>query len=367
MDRPRRHVGLGVINHVESEMHLDWHDTRYSIICPDMAVVAYVVGQFTCGPSSAQPLRHVRIEIGFANGSLPDGMIIDTRASFRNWTYRHMLLGDLHILKSGQGHEDAHELRTTNWVDWKIFAPREAAGVIACRLIRELVREEVLLNAGQMFHGSGVFLKEANAGLMFLGESGAGKTTLVAWLSSHGHAHSVATDRVMAALKDDGPRMIGIPTTTRLGEGALRSLLGGDVMARADLARHGSPGSVALDKWAFGNNEASRYLNMSFRSSAPLHGIVLLKATDADEPTSIRQLSPEAATGDIAPHCLQVDEDYPSLWMTQDEGAAAPRGPTPQDFAEAVPCFCMRWCPAAHSVQIRDLMADIAARASGRT
>ncbi|HET6482576.1 MAG TPA: hypothetical protein VFG35_21425 [Actinoplanes sp.] len=336
-----------------------WGGVGIELECADTAVLSYIAGQHYCVIEVPGSDASFRLRVDTAAPATPAADFVDERRSFGDWTYRHEFDGEVHTLRSGAGHEAPHQLLTPDWRSWTLRVGSAGAGVIACRVIRELIREHVLSAGAQMCHGSGVLLNTNGAGLLFLGDSGAGKTTLATVLAARQRGWTVATDRVMVARSGAAGEwwMTGIPTTTRLGEGALRALIGEIIPERRSLARQAVDGGAIRDKWPFSNLEAASWLRVGFASASPIAALVVLGRAGPEAPLEITRISGDDAAAAITPHLLGDDRDSPTMWLRPDAGIP-PAGPQGADLAGGLPCFRMSWSPARHFPVVEERLID---------
>ncbi|MFD4543089.1 hypothetical protein [Streptomyces bauhiniae] len=286
--------------------------------------------------------------------------------SFAGWWYETWPGdGAGRVLASGAGQEWGHVLLTEDFVSWTVVgAAVDGAAVAVGRLLRELIREDLVRRGALMFHAGAAVLPDGRA-VMLPGDAGAGKTSSAVRVAEAG-GRVVATDRLLL-LPPGGARgphgwwMVGLPSTIRLGAGAVGALglasrlMGGTPAGRsrpdwlAELARSGvlDEGSRSAGKLSLANKEVRTLVGGGCVSAAPLDGIVELRAQDVVRP---KPTCPAEPLGAVEAHLLVPDPAYRTHWLAarpfREEPSAARRAL--ERLVADVPVRRLSWSPARH-------------------
>ncbi|MFJ8823130.1 hypothetical protein ACIREE_15235 [Streptomyces sp. NPDC102467] len=286
--------------------------------------------------------------------------------SFAGWWYETWPgEGGGRVLASGEGQEWDHVLLTEDFLSWTVVGTTvDGAAVAVGRLLRELIREDLVRRGALMFHAGAAVLPGGRA-VMLPGDAGAGKTSSAVRVAEAG-GQVVATDRLLllppgGAGGSGGWWMVGLPSTTRLGAGAVAALglaprLAGEAaLGRsrpdwlASLARSGvlNEASRSAGKLSLSNRDVRTLVGGGFLSAAPLDQIVVLRAQDIARPEATHFADPLAA---VEAHLLVPDPAYRTHWLAARpfrEDAAAARRALGRLVAD-VPVRQLSWSPARH-------------------
>jgi len=366
---------------------LSWFDLRLEVVTDLDSVRAEIAAQHEVLDTAhgSCPDRRVRLVIDphlvervRAGGAGRRSALVE---SFAGWWYETWPgEGAGRVLASGEGQEWDHVLLTEDFRSWTVIgAAVEGAAVAVGRLLRELIREDLVRRGALMFHAGAAVLPDGRA-VMLPGDAGAGKTSSAVRVAEAG-GHVVATDRLLllppgstgstgspgsagspgGTGSSGGWWMVGLPSTTRLGAGAVAALglaprLVGEAASgrsRPDwltsLARSGelSDASLSAGKLSFSNKEVRTLVGGGFMSAAPLDQIVVLRAQDIAQPETARLAEP---LGAIEDHLLVPDPAYRTHWL-----AARPFREDPVTARQAlgrlvadVPVRQLSWSPARH-------------------
>lgn len=318
---------------------LSWFDLRLEVDTDLDNVRAEIAAQHevieaALPPSSGYRLRLI-IDPDLVARVRSDGAGRPSTAveSFAGWWYETWPReGGGRVLAAGEGHEWNHVLITEDFRSWTVAgATVSGAAVAVGRLLRELIREDLVRRGALMFHAGAAVLPDGRA-VMLPGDAGAGKTSSVVRVAEAGGC-AVATDRLLllppggSTGTSAGWWMVGLPSTTRLGAGAVAALglaprLAGEARPGrsrpdwlASLAEHGRlpDRSRSADKLSLGNMEVRALVGGGFVSAAPLDGIVVLRANGAPQPTLTHPAEPLAA---VETHLLVPDPAYRTHWLS---------------------------------------------------
>lgn len=350
---------------VEEEFLLRWFGANVRVqACPD--VVTYLSSQFAVDPDHlGRPRAMSPREIGVrvvSNATILDGLVppqagtVRPRLSFKTETYTEVLRSDMFVLLD-QGEPPDHAFVGLEDGRWLAVFRGEPSGLVVTRLVRELVREDLLQRDALMFHGAGA-LTRTGLGVFLVGNSGAGKTSSSLRLAAGG-GHVLGTDRALVVPVDDGWWVAGLPTSTRLGLGAVRAFGLLDQLSAAAPIRAINPFNPDLPhqsylgmkekKVSLANGEVAALLGSLFTAAAPLHRVLVLQAGPRDifrreiiEPCAARHLLTE--------HLMEPDADYPDRWVRRE-----PAPPRPQRLAELIDRLVAQvevervvWSPPVH-------------------
>jgi hypothetical protein len=334
---------------------LVWHNLAFRVRAEDPGVLDYVSSQHQLvrgGPGRAVA------QVGIRAVSDPAGLeklaahpVTEHRESYAGWWYGcHHGEDGTFVLVSGEGHEFAHALITTDFVSWEIVAARgHELGLVVTRTMRELVREHYVDRGALMLHGAAAVLPDGT-GVVLAGPSGAGKTSLSLQLARAG-GHCVATDRCL--LLADGAQwtVIGLPLSVRLTQEAAAGL-GISPGEKNELIRHGEAAVRRPDprnKLSFSNGEIRRLAGVGFVAATRIDRLVLLEDTGVPEPLS-GPVGEADAVAALAEHILVPDTAYRGRWLSADPGPE-PAGDVTgrlRDLAAAVPARRGAWTPATY-------------------
>lgn len=277
------------------------------------------------------------------------------RKAFKHETY-HQIDEDGCVALLPEGGTASHALVTRDGDTWLLLGGEAGPpGLALVRIIRELVREDLLDQGALMFHGSGA-RTPAGRGVFLAGSSGAGKTSAAVRLAGRGGC-VIGTDRTLLVPRVDGWWVVGLPTSTRLGAGSVRALGIMDALGEVAPIRAINPFNQDLPdqsyqgmsepKVSLSNREVHQLLGVRFAPAARAHEIILL----ARGGFRSRLLPPAQAREALREHLLAPDPDYPDQWLRPI------RSPAPQAAAalrrlaalvSSVPVTRVQWHPRAH-------------------
>ncbi|MET9498473.1 hypothetical protein [Streptomyces sp. NPDC006552] len=351
---------------------VSWFDLRLEVVTALDGVRAEIAAQHEVLDAAPRSRTDHRVTLVIDPGlvervrSAGAGRPSTSVESFAGWWYETWPgEGAGRVLASGEGQEWDHVLLTEDFVSWTVVgAAVDGAAVAVGRLLRELIREDLVRRGALMFHAGAAVLPDGRA-VMLPGDAGAGKTSSAVRVAEAG-GRVVATDRLLL-LPPGGARgphgwwMVGLPSTTRLGAGAVAALgLASQLMGEAsvgrsrpdwlaELARSGvlSESSRSAGKLSLANKEVRTLVGGGCLSAAPLDGIVELRAQDVVRPEPTRPANP---LGALETHLLVPDPAYRTHWLAARpfrEDPSAARRALARLVAE-VPVRQLRWSPARH-------------------
>ncbi|MFI9504935.1 hypothetical protein [Nocardia sp. NPDC052566] len=333
----------------------EWFDVGFEVFSEVDAVRAAVSAEYhTAEPASvvrsATYELHVLVNADLAADVRATGEIRACTAveSFAGWWYSSWTTEDgFHVLASGVGYAWQHVLVTEDFRSWVLIGDIiPGAAVATARILRELVREHLVQRGALMFHAGGCVLPDGS-GIMLPGHSGAGKTTASVQVAATG-GRCVATDRLLVLRDLDADKwwMIGLPSTTRLGRGAVQAL---EINDSSGLARHrdNGPALAPGGKISLTNREVAELVGGGFVSGVRLDRIVVLSADGSDRPLWADPADPLSAVLD---HALVPDPAYRTQWLSpgaEVESADSLRDALRELVAD-VPVHLLRWTPSRH-------------------
>lgn len=312
---------------------VEWFGVRIGLYA-EPQILDYVAKQFDIATSGNPRPTHLDIrELEIHVRTQPDLLddLIDSgrrdgtreRRSFRNQTYRQIRRDDRLVLLEDVDRPN-HAFVGWNGEGWSVVSRGQPSGLIVTRLIRELIREDLLDRGGLMFHGGGSRTADG-LGVFLAGASGAGKTSASLRLA-HGGGRVLATDRALILPVGNDWWIVGLPTSTRLGIGAVRSfgILGQLSTAEPIRAINPFNQTMAEDshssrgkKVSLANEEVRELLGTPFAPASPLDRLLVLEAVPNG---AFSRESVDASTGRrlLADHLMDPDGDYPDRWLRPD-------------------------------------------------
>lgn len=229
-------------------------------------------------------------------------------------------------------------------------------GHVAVRLLRQVMVRTMEGSGGVVVHASSVGVD--GRGVVFVGQGGAGKTTLACHLMALTNASYVANDRTLVHPRGDTLVLTGVPLSMRVT---------GDTIARCtplhEAFTHGfTPRRDATrshdGKIELTPNEVARLFDVEIAATIPLRAVVLLKRRDTsaeiNEPVVVH------AGQAIVDQCYTpCDPAFPDDWLRLrdvDERRLRQEARTLiATVVEQVPTLDVAWSPAERP-------GDVAAR-----
>ena len=271
-------------------------------------------------------------------------------------------LQDVHWWTTGRGH-GAHRaaIGTVDGVDWVVLSSDVNSGRRnGVRLVRELVRRELLRRGAIAIHGSYAYVR--GQAVIFSGPSGAGKTTLAIAAARSGGLF-IAGDRTYVCQCEHSLRAVGFPTVARIGFGTIDEyglvpLLERAALQREQVAKVGTriedevKEFGALNKLELNQLELEVLLSAPTAAAAPLRGIAIL-GRGSEGAIVVDPISAEEGYAALAADMLVPDPVWPRDWLASEASppiavvAAAPR--SAEDVLPAVDWLSVRWRPRSVS------------------
>jgi len=323
-------------------LELAWFGIRVRIHADDATVTDYVAKQFAtaedseCRPPEATVRNrnvHVRRHAGLLDDLVELGHRHGTvgRRSFKTEVYQQVHgLNDRTVLLKDLLAPD-HAFVGSGDGAWLVVCRGEPSGLVVTRLVRELVRDDLLDRGALMFHGAGALTSDG-VGVLLAGHSGTGKTSAALRLAGGG-GRVLGTDRTLLVPSADRWWIVGLPTSTRLGVGAVSAFGILDRLRQIAPLRAINPfnpdipeqsyAGMREPKVSLGNGEVEELLGTRFAPAAPATRLVVLEP-GAPETFRRRRLSASAARRALVEHLMDPDPDYPDLWLHPRQPAECP-------------------------------------------
>lgn len=248
---------------------------------------------------------------------------------------------------------------------WSLVAASAAAAKAAVvRLARELLRTELAQRGAYTFHAACAVTRRFD-GLLFCGESGAGKTTLALAAAQTGYL--VSGDQTELFSDGRGWVMaVGFPWSLRVAPATLRAL-GYGLDFHDLLVRPAATGGMT-DKLEFSALETEILLRIPMLPAYPIRAIVVAREdVTLSSPVASLVRSAEVASL-LAPHIREPDPSFGPFWLASDE--QRPGAVQDLELLKAVvgdiPVIALGWVPREHQVH-RTLEAIDGVLPPGRT
>jgi hypothetical protein len=240
------------------------------------------------------------------------------------------------------------------------FAPEK-------RLAAEIVKTSALRNSGFEVHAATVSL--AGRGVLFVGGSGVGKTTLSIVVGRRGSL--ISGDRTMATRSDGIARLVGFPDTTRVGIGTARALGLAESLRSAPLLRpqdfldageiaascfeHASPRKAVLTRL-----ELNRIFRVPMGVTVSPSDVVMVTYDASAESPQLTPSNGEEIQDEFFTEVL-TGKPHHETWLESGELADDMAGRV-RAFLNEVRVWRLRWCPSASGAeQVADMLARSAA------
>jgi len=247
---------------------------------------------------------------------------------------------------------------------WSVVGvdPDEVA-TAAVRLGREMIRTELARRGAFTVHASFAVAPDL-AGVMFVGATGGGKTTMALALARSG-GYLVSGDQSEVLPTPDGPPLgVGFPWVSRIGVGTLTGLgLDGLVESAALLRPQPSivDGRITDRARAFGSPdkveltglELDAVLGVRGLDGAPVDALVVLTPAAPGEPLRVVPTDLADVREDLRREYREPDPAHAGFWLAPPD-RQPPHARDFGDFLEAldgVPVFRLRWSPQRHRAQ----------------
>ncbi|WP_431936242.1 hypothetical protein [Micromonospora sp. RP3T] len=231
------------------------------------------------------------------------------------------------------------------------------------RVARELLRMCLAQRGALTVHAS-MAANPRQGGLLFVGGTGAGKTTLAATMArSGGYLVSVDQTEVLA---EDGsqPYGVGFPWPARLGVGMLTGMDRDDAVTVLSLLRAQKPvrdGQLtmesrrfrSLDKIELSLLELDTVLGIVTLDRAPINGVVLVETGPPGAPAQIGRSSLADAREHLRGEFREPDPVFDSFWLTPLGHSGPPTGTYDALCAilHDTPFVRLRWRADEHSAE----------------
>lgn len=231
-------------------------------------------------------------------------------------TYEHIAVGDeqLFLVMPGASESHPHALVGSYATGWKIVVPDRSKASMrqTLRSLRSVLRGYHLNCGGLLMHGA------AAGGALFLGPSGAGKTSSAIRFACHTGQPIVSTDRtvVRAARGEEDVLAIGGPEVMRLGAGLVYEL-DGSLLERGsstrthqdlDLVLNSGQGFGSKAKLELTFDDVNESLGIRSQDSTAIAALVLPRATKSGG--GVMRKSDDGLTEEIAAHLLHPDATH---------------------------------------------------------
>ncbi|MFW0775261.1 hypothetical protein ACLRGI_19090 [Paenarthrobacter nitroguajacolicus] len=244
-------------------------------------------------------------------------------------TYEHILLGGQHLflMRPGAAQSLPHAVFGSYDTDWKIVVPDASVASVrqTLRSLRSVLRGYHLDRRGLLMHGA------TAGGALFLGPSGAGKTSAAIRFARLANKPLVSTDRTVLRAGPTGGEVIAIggPEVMRLGVGLARELddalltQGSTTRSHQDLKLVQVSGQVfgSKDKLELTFDDARSSLDIRSQDSTVLSAIVLPRV--AESGGAVMRSEDEESVIEVTRHLLHPDarHGYPiaSSMLASDE------------------------------------------------
>ena len=208
-----------------------------------------------------------------------------------------------------------------------------AAGCV--RLARELLRMELARRGSLTVHAS-MAARRGRGGLLFIGGTGAGKTTLALTVARAG-GYLVSIDQTEVLHVGASTHGVGFPWPARLGVGMLAGMGLDRAVETMPLLRPQKPihdGRIttesrnfrSLNKIELSMLELDTVLGVLTLDRAPIHGVVLIETAPAGTPMRVESTTVEDAEADLLREFREPDPVFTSFWMTPPGQPPPPTG-----------------------------------------
>jgi len=349
---------------------IDWFTTGVCVRADSQRTLDYVASQHHLAgcpmrsPSGDRINLNVATDAGLVAGirAWARAETIDRRESFRGEWYGCLrIASDEYALVVDHGHPNPHALITRDFRSWSVVGERASGlGLVVSRTIRELVREDLLARGAVMLHAAAAE-RPSGVGILLVGAGSAGKTSSAIRIALGG-GRVVGTDRTFLLAEDGSWLAVGLPMSTRLGAGSVRSLgLAEPLRSRSPIralnpfkdgaADQPIDGVVisGLDKVSLGNGEVWDLLGCGFTAATAAGHVVVLESAPVATP-QFERLDPDDAVAAMRAHVLSPDPDYLSLWLAADPTPETAEAAFDRVAALVAERTVMRvvWDPARH-------------------
>jgi hypothetical protein len=221
------------------------------------------------------------------------------------------------------------------------------------RVARELVRQNLLSVPSVPLHAAAV--SDAEQGVLLVGASGAGKTTLALGLVCRGWSF-LSNERSYIHRDGGGFTLNGFPAVVRVGVGTARMLRldsgletnatrPQEVFDASGGVSHAATERNSRLKFEITNFDVASRLGGPCRSSAPLAAVVVLEACETDQPT-LHPVDVKSAFEALKSQMFDPDPSWPDDWLQVGrQFALDERTSIIRSLFAAVPVVRLRWRP----------------------
>lgn len=205
-----------------------------------------------------------------------------------------------------------------------LASTEQSSAVHALRAMRDISRTHHV-NRGQTVWHAGALVLERR-GVLIVGESGAGKTSVTGWGCLAPGAAFIANDRVLLDLAGEAPVAYALPLSINVGGGTVRSVPQLHVFVTSHvMMRHGRTVPVgeipdqrgSRTKVEFTPGEFTKALGCSWLPEVAIGLVVLPRIAGGDSPPVARMASNSAAAAQaMLPSCYTPDDPtWPEPWL----------------------------------------------------
>jgi hypothetical protein len=197
---------------------------------------------------------------------------------------------------------------------WLVAATgTHSAALSAVRLCRELLRTKLARRGSLALHG-GLGWVPGLGGLLFVGPSGAGKTTLALGLAQHG-GYVVSTDQTALLAAPGSAALLGVgyPDTNRIGPGTAHRLAPGGAAVDVPLLRAAASAAYSPPKWWLTAVETEVLYAIPSAPCARVDGIVCVRTAPA---LAAVRTTPEAVADRLAAEFHPRHPLVATFWLT---------------------------------------------------